>query len=502
MTLEQYEVWFVVGSQGLYGQEALDSVNEHGKRIAEALAAASEIPVRLVYRSVLTSSEGIRNFALEVNSAPQCVGVVAWMHTFSPAKMWIAGLKALQKPLCHLHTQYNRDIPWSSIDMDFMNLNQSAHGGREFGYAATRLGVDRKISVGHWESETVRHRIGAWARAACGVAALKSARIARFGDNMRYVAVTEGDKVGFESDLGASVNGYGLGDLVPYVESVTDAAIQTLVNEYDEQYTVAKELQPGGGRRKDLEEAARVELGLRTFLEEGGFNGFTDTFENLHGLSHLPGLSAQRLMSDGYGFGAEGDWKTAALLYAAKVMDAGLDGGTSFMEDYTYHFEPGNEQVLGAHMLEICPSISSVAKPSLEIHPLSIGGKADPVRLVFDSGTGPAINLSVVDMGGRLRLVLNEVDVVEPQKPLPNLPVARALWRPRPSLETAAAAWIHAGGAHHTVFSRALTSEHIRDFAEMLGTELVTIDDNSDVESIKEKLRWNEVYYRLDRVGR
>jgi L-arabinose isomerase len=497
MNLEQYEVWFVVGSQQLYGSEALRQVREHATRIADGLNAAREIPTRVVFRSVLTSSSGIRSLAQEANASEQCVGVIAWMHTFSPAKMWLSGLSALQKPLCHLHTQYNRDIPWSSIDMEFMNLNQSAHGGREFGYAASRLGVERKVVVGHWESEQVQRRLGTWARAACGVAALSAAKIARFGDNMRYVAVTDGDKVGFQADLGVAVNGYGLGDLTPFVDGVTDKAIDELVAEYDESYAVAAELRTDGERRSDLREAARVELGIRAFLDQGGYNGFTDTFENLSGLHHLPGLSAQRLMADGYGFGAEGDWKTAALLYAAKVMDRGLAGGTSFMEDYTYHLEPGNEQVLGAHMLEICPTISAAAKPSVEIHPLSIGGKADPVRLVFDAGRGPAVNFSVIDMGGRFRIILNEVDVIEPQEPLPNLPVARALWRPRPNLETAAAGWIHAGGAHHTVFSRALETEHIRDFCEMLGIELVTIDGESDIPSIKERLRWNDLYYRL-----
>jgi L-arabinose isomerase len=422
------------------------------------------------------------------------------MHTFSPAKMWIGGLYNLRKPFVHLHTQFNRDIPWSTIDMDFMNLNQSAHGDREFGYLCTRMGLSRKVVVGHWQDPEVLGELATWSRAACAWHDAQGARIARFGDNMRDVAVTEGDKVEAEMRFGYAVNGYGLGDLVASVDRVDDSAVDALALEYDELYDVVSSLRPSGARHASLRDAARIELGLRAFLEDGGFKAFTDTFENLHGLRQLPGIAVQRLMADGYGFGAEGDWKTAALVRAMKVMAAGLVGGTSFMEDYTYHFDPEGMKVLGAHMLEICPSIAGNAQPSLEIHPLSIGGKEDPARLVFDARTGPAVNVTLIDVGERFRMVVNEVEVVPPDEPLPKLPVARAVWLPRPNLKTAAAAWILAGGAHHTGFSQALTVAHLEDFAELAGVELVTIDATTSLTGFKRELRWNDVYY--GRAGR
>jgi L-arabinose isomerase len=493
--LDRLEVWFVTGSQHLYGDDALQEVAEHAREVAMALDQAEEIPVEVVCKPVVTTADAVRQICEEANSASGCVGVIAWMHTFSPAKMWIGGLSALRKPLAHLHTQFNRDIPWSSIDMDFMNLNQSAHGGREFGHICTRLGKARKVVVGHWQEPVVRERLCVWARAACALNDARGAKIARFGDNMREVAVTEGDKVAAQIRFGYSVNGYGMGDLVAFVDSASDSDIDALLAVYDEEYELAKELADGGGRRADLRAAARIEVGLRGFLEDGGFVAFTDTFENLHGLRQLPGVAVQRLMADGFGFGAEGDWKTAALVRAMKVMSHGLNGGTSFMEDYTYHLEPGSSKVLGAHMLEICPSIAAVGRPSLEIHPLSIGGKEDPVRLVFDTGPGPAVNVAMLDLGHRFRMLVNEVDVVEPDEPLPKLPVARAVWVPKPELATAAGAWILAGGPHHTSFSQALTTEHLEDFAEMLGVELLVIDGSTSLRQFKTELRWNEAYY-------
>jgi len=492
--LNHLEAWFVTGSQHLYGDEVLRQVAEHSRQIAAGLSQSEHVPVRVVFKPVLTTPEAISTLCGEANAAKQCVGLICWMHTFSPAKMWIAGLTALGKPLLHLHTQFNRDIPWSTIDMDFMNLNQSAHGGREFGFICTRLRKARKVVVGHWQEDEVQRRLGAWLRAACARHDAQGARIARFGDNMREVAVTEGDKVEAQLRFGYDVSGYGLGDLVQYIRAVGDAEIDRLAAEYDEQYTVAAPLRPGGERRESLRQAARTELGLRAFLEEGRFAAFTDTFEDLHGLEQLPGVAVQRLMADGYGFGAEGDWKTAALVRAMKVMSAGLPGGTSFMEDYTYHLDRAGMKVLGAHMLEICPSIAG-AKPSLEIHPLSIGGKADPVRLVFTAATGPAINAAVLDLGNRFRMLVNELDVVPPDEPLPKLPVAHAVWVPRPNLKTAAAAWILAGGPHHTAMSQALTSEHLEDFAEMTGVELLTIDASTRLAEFKKELRWNEGYY-------
>ncbi len=496
--LEKFEAWFVTGSQQLYGEQVLEQVAEHSQIIARALSQSHKIPINVVFKPVLTTPEEIYSLCMEASAAKNCVGLITWMHTFSPAKMWIAGLKALQKPFLHLHTQFNRDIPWDSIDMDFMNLNQSAHGGREFGFIGTRMRRERKVVVGHWQDEGVLAQLAVWMRAACAWHDAQGARIARIGDNMREVAVTEGDKVEAQIRLGYAVNGYGIGDLVQYVDAVTDSEIDALIAEYGEQYVIPDSIGPNLNQSQPVREAARIELGMRAFLEEGGFKAFTTTFETLHGLEQLPGLAVQRLMADGYGFGAEGDWKTAALVRAMKVMSAGLDGGTSFMEDYTYHLHPDGMKVLGAHMLEVCASIAE-GQPSLEVHPLGIGGKADPARLVFNVPPGPALNASVIDLGNRFRLIVNAIDVVPPDAPLPRLPVARVVWVPQPDLPTAATAWILAGGAHHTSFSQALTAEHLEDFAGMAGLEFVLIDGDTKLRQLRQELRWNEVYYHLAR---
>ena len=496
--LKKYEIWFVTGSQHLYGPKTLETVAEHSREIVAALSASTKMPVKVVFKPVLTTPEAILQLSLDANSSPACIGLITWMHTFSPAKMWIGGLTRLTKPFAHLHTQYNREIPWSEIDMNFMNLNQAAHGDREFGFIGSRLRLERKVVVGHWQDEQVITELSGWARAACAWADWQGSKLARFGDNMRDVAVTEGDKVQAQIQFGYDVYGYGVGDLVKVVNDASETEVNKMVQAYLDEYDVAASLLPGGEKHASLKEGARIEVGMRNFLEAGNFTAFTTTFEDLHGLSQLPGLAVQRLMRDGYGFGAEGDWKTSALVRAMKVMSQGLKGGVSFMEDYTYHFSASGDKVLGAHMLEICESIAA-NKPKLEILPLSIGGKADPVRLIFDAFTGPAIGASIMDMGNRFRIVANEVDVVPTDQPLPNLPVARALWLPRPNLKTAAAAWIFAGGAHHTSFSFALNADHLRDFSSIAGVEFLIIDDNTTVNGFKDTLRWNEMYYHLSK---
>jgi L-arabinose isomerase len=496
--LKDNEVWFVTGSQGLYGEAILKKVAEDSQKIAAGITQSGKLPVRVVFKPVVTSPEAIYAICAEANNAKNCIGIITWMHTFSPAKMWIAGLKALQKPFLHLHTQFNRDLPWSTIDMEFMNLNQSAHGDREFGFIGSRMRLDRKVVVGHWQDKDVLSQLATWVRAACAWYDLQGAKIARFGDNMREVAVTEGDKVEAQIRFGYSVNGYGVGDLVKFVSVVSDSEIDRLVAEYDDNYKVAESLRPDGSQRGSLREAARIELGMRTFLENGGFKAFTTTFEDLYGLAQLPGLAVQRLMADGYGFGAEGDWKTAALVRVMKVMGSGLDGGTSFMEDYTYDLNKESPKVLGAHMLEVCASIAG-SKASLEIHPLSIGGKDDPARLVFTVPSGPAINATLLDMGNRFRMVVNEVDVIQPEKPLLKLPVASAVWIPRPNLKVAAAGWILAGGAHHTGFSQSVTTGMLEDFAEIAGLEFLVIDNETELSEFKKELRWNDLYYHLSK---
>jgi L-arabinose isomerase len=491
-SLDPYEVWFVTGSQSLYGEETLRQVAEQSQAVADGLGG---LPVTVVWKPVLTDSDAIRRLALEVNARDDVIGVIAWMHTFSPAKMWIAGLDALQKPLLHLHTQANVELPWNDIDFDFMNLNQAAHGDREFGYIQTRLGVARKTVVGHVSNPVVRQQVEDWQRAAAGWAASRTLKLARFGDNMRYVAVTEGDKTEAELRFGVQVNTWGVNELVEAVDAASDADIDALVQVYLDSYDVVPELQPGGERHQSLRDGAAIELGLRSFLEEGGFGAFTTSFEDLGGLKQLPGLAVQRLMAEGYGFGAEGDWKTAILVRVANVMGAGLPGGASLMEDYTYDLVAGDEKILGAHMLEVSPTLSS-AKASLEIHALGIGGKDDPVRLVFTADPGPAVVVAMSDMRDRFRLVANVVENVSAPD-LPQLPVGRAVWKPAPDFATSAACWLTAGAAHHTVMSTAVGIEVFRDFAEIAATELVVIDEDTTVRGFQRELRWNQAYYRL-----
>ncbi len=488
--------WFLTGSQGLYGPETLDQVASQSRQIVDTLNGSDLLGTDVAWKPVLTDANAIHRLVLEANADPRCIGVIAWMHTFSPAKMWIRGLDALQTPLLHLHTQAGVSLPWAEIDMDFMNLNQAAHGDREFGYIQTRLGVARKTVVGHASDPSVTARIASWQRAARGYAAIRRLRLARFGDNMRNVAVTEGDKVEAEHRFGVSVNTYGVNDLVAVVDSVTDAEVDALISEYADLYDLDSVLAPAGDQHDALRYGARIEAGLRTFLTDGGFGAFTTNFEDLGGLRQLPGLAVQRLMADGYGFGGEGDWKTSVMLHTLKAMAVGQPGGTSFMEDYTYHLGPGTPKILGAHMLEICPTIAA-GRPRIEIHPLSIGNREDPVRLVFDAATGPAVILGICDLGDRFRLVSNVVDVVEPDEPLPSLPVARAVWEPHPNLATSAECWLEAGGPHHTVLSTALGVEELSDFATMAGTELLVIDETTTHRAFANELRWNQAYYRI-----
>lgn len=496
LNLKQFEVWFVTGSQHLYGPETLKQVARHSQEIARSLNKAAAIPVKVVFKPVLVTPEAVTALCQAANNADRCIGLITWCHTFSPSKMWINGLKQLRKPVAHLHTQYNRDIPWSAIDMDFMNMNQAAHGDREHGFIWSRLRLPRKVVVGFWQEALVQSRLGAWARAAAAWADWQTARFVRFGDNMREVAVTEGDKVAAQMKFGFAVNTHGVGDLVNLVNQVTDKEIDDLVATYAELYELAPDLAKGGRRHKSIREAARIELGLRAFLTSGGFRGFTTTFEDLHGLVQLPGLAPQRFMAEGYGFAGEGDWKTAALVRAMKVMASGLKGGTSFMEDYTYHLHPAGKVVLGAHMLEICPSIAD-GRPSLQVHPLGIGGKADPARLVFNTPAGPALNAALMDFGNRFRLLINEVDTVKPEQPMPKLPVAQAVWKCRPNFEDACAAWIYAGGAHHTGFSHAVTTEMLEDFGTIAGLEVLVIDADTKIRQFKQELVWNDAAYGL-----
>jgi L-arabinose isomerase len=493
--LKSFEIWFITGSQHLYGEETLRQVDEHSTIIAEFLNTSPLIPVKVVFKPVVKTPDEILQICREANVAPNCVGVITWMHTFSPAKMWIGGLNALQVPLLHLHTQFNRDIPYNDIDMDFMNLNQSAHGDREFGFIMSRMGLNRKVVVGHWQSESVLEKINIWARVATAKYKMRHMKVVRFGDNMRQVAVTEGDKVAAEMQFGFSVNTHGVGDLVKYINQISEADIYTLIQEYEDTYDMMPSLLNGGLMRQPLIEAARIELGLKAFLEEGDYSAYTNTFEDLHGMRQLPGIGSQRMMAAGYGYGGEGDWKTSAMVHIMKVMASGMKGGNSFMEDYTYHFDPANPLVLGSHMLEICPSIAA-GKVKCEVHPLGIGGKEDPVRLVFNASAGPAINVSLVDMGNRFRLIVNEVEAVEVQEAFPKLPTARALWKPQPSMEVGLQAWILAGGAHHTVYSQNLTTEYIEDFAEMFGVELVVIDKNTTIRQLKNELNWNKTAFK------
>jgi L-arabinose isomerase len=489
--ISKKEVWFVTGTQHLYGPETLKQVAADSANIAAALGKSPKIQQKVVFKPILTTPDSITELCTEANNSKNCIGLITWMHTFSPAKMWIRGLSILNKPFLHFHTQLNRDIPWDSIDMNFMNLNQSAHGDREFGFIGSRMRLNRKVVVGHYQDQESIDRIAVWIRAASAFDDALNMKVARFGDNMRDVAVTEGNKVSAQMKMGYSVYGYGIGDLVKYVNNVSPAAIKKLLAEYGSDYKLTKTV----ASSDSLKEAARIELGMEAFLEAGNFKAFTTTFEDLHGLKQLPGLAVQRLMAKGFGFGAEGDWKTAALVRSMKVMSDGLKGGTSFMEDYTYHLDPKGMRVLGAHMLEVCPTIA-LGKPSVEIHQLSIGGKEDPARLVFKTSPGEAINVSVIDLGNRFRMIVNEVEVVKCPD-MPNLPVASVLWKPKPDLKKGAAAWILAGGAHHTGFSTAIDAEYLEDFAGMSGIEYVLIDDKCDLSSFRKELRWNELYYHI-----
>ena len=488
------EVWFVTGSQHLYGPETLTQVAKNSAEIVKALDASGGIPVKVVYKPTVKSTEEIYDTLTAANQEENCIGVITWMHTFSPAKMWIRGLTALQKPLCHLHTQFNRDIPWNSIDMDFMNLNQAAHGDREFGFMVSRLRKNRKVVVGHWSENSVQKSIGDWTRVAAAWDDWQGAKFARFGDNMRFVAVTDGDKVEAETKFGFSINTYAVGDLVEVINSVTDAEIDALVKEYEASYNMADNLLEGGDKRSSLIESARIELGLEKFLVEGGFKGFSDTFEDLHGMKQLPGIAVQRLMQKGYGFAGEGYWKTAALVRAMKVMGSGLDGGNAFMEDYTYHLDPEKPRILGSHMLEVDPVLAA-NKPSCEVHPLGIGGKEDPVRLVFNGKAGDSLVAALMDFGNRFRLLVNKTVGEEVKEDLPNLPVARIMWKPLPDFKTACTAWILGGGAHHTCYSENLSVEQLEDFAEMAGIESLVIDEDTTIRNFKESIRANEAYY-------
>lgn len=496
LQMKPYVFYFVTGSQHLYGPETLVQVEEHARTITISLDEDESVPFSIVFKPIVTTPDAIRDVCLAANSDENCAGIITWMHTFSPAKMWIAGLTELRKPLLHLHTQFNRDVPWDSIDMDFMNLNQSAHGDREYGFIGTRMDIARKVIVGHWENNEVRQRIGSWMRTAAAVIEGRSLKVARFGDNMREVAVTEGDKVAAQIQFGWSINGYGVGDLAEKINSVPEAEIDKLISQYDESYEIASETRENPDDMESIREQARIELGIRAFLTEGGFSAFTTTFEDLHGIQQLPGLAAQRLMADGYGFGAEGDWKTAALLRVLNVM-AGFEG-TAFMEDYTYHLEDGNEMVLGSHMLEVSPTIAAT-RPRIEVHPLGIGGKADPARLIFDGRSGKAVCVSIIDMGNRFRLIVNTVDALQPEEDMAKLPVARVLWKPEPSLREAVEAWIYAGGAHHTVFSYNVTVEQLVDWAEMVGIECIVIDKETSVTKLRNELRWSEAAWKFQR---
>ena len=490
------KLWFITGSQHLYGPETLKQVAANAATIAHALSADHSIPVEVVFKPIVTTPDEIRQACSDASSDASCIGLITWMHTFSPAKMWINGLSKLSKPICHLHTQFNRDIPWGDIDMDFMNLNQSAHGGREYGHLLTRMRIQRKVVVGHWEDAGVRAQLAAWAGVAAGWDEMQHLKVVRFGDNMRYVSVTDGDKVEAERVFGMSVNTHGIGDLVAVIDQSSDTDIDALCAVYADDYQLAPELAVGGMQHDSLRESARIEIGLRRFLQEGDYGAFTDTFEDLHGMMQLPGLPVQRLMADGYGFGGEGDWKHAALVRVLKVMGGGNAGRTSFMEDYTYHFDPAGARCLGSHMLEICPSISD-EKPRCEIHSLGIGGKADPVRLVFNAATGSAINASLVDLGNRFRFLVNTVESVAIEHAMPKLPVARVLWDAKPDLATAAEAWIHGGGAHHTAFSFDVSADQIEMLAEMAGVECVFIDEGTEIRSFKQDLRVGEIYYGI-----
>jgi len=495
LDLKKFEIWFVTGSQHLYGEETLRQVDEHSKIIAESFNNSPQIPLKVIFKPVVKTPDEITSICKEANNTPNCVGIITWMHTFSPSKMWINGLNILQVPILHLHTQFNRDIPFADIDMDFMNLNQSAHGDREFGFIMSRMRKNRKVVVGHWQSQSVLDKINIWSRVAVGKYKMQTMKVVRFGDNMRQVGVTDGDKVAAQMKFGFEVNTHGVGDLVKVINQISDAEIQNLIKEYEATYLMMSSLANGGAMRSSLIEAARIELGLKAFLEDGGYSAYTNTFEDLHGMRQLPGIGSQRMMAAGYGYGGEGDWKTSAMVHILKVMGIGMKGGTSFMEDYTYHFDPNNSMVLGSHMLEICPTITT-GQVKCEVHPLGIGGKEDPVRLVFNGATGSALNVSLVDMGNRFRMIVNEVEAVEVTQEFPKLPTARVLWKPQPNIEVGLQSWLLAGGAHHTVYSQNITTEYLEDLTEMFEVELIVIDKETTIRRLKNELRYNDVAFK------
>ena len=496
---DSLSVWFVIGTQHLYGPETLRQVADHAQQVVDGLNREAGLPVKLVAKPLVKSPDEALALCRDANHDNSCIGIITWLHTFSPAKMWIGGLSVLNKPLLQFHTQFNAEIPWDTMDMDFMNLNQTAHGGREFGFIGARMGLSHSVITGHWQDGQCHQRLGKWMRAAAARHASQQLKVARFGDNMREVAVTEGDKVAAQIQFGYAVNGWGVGDLVEVINQVSDGEVNALIDEYESLYRFSAVAAVNGEKRQNVLDAARIELGMKRFLDDEGCRAFTTNFQTLHGMTQLPGLAVQRLMAQGYGFAGEGDWKTAALLHIFKVMAGDRPGGTSFMEDYTYHFSPGNELVLGSHMLEVCPSIAKEDKPLLDVQFLGIGGKADPARLIFSTPAGPAVNASVIDMGDRFRLLVNLVDAIDQPQPLPKLPVANALWKAQPSLATASEAWILGGGAHHTVFSQALDVDDMRLYAEMHGIEIMVIDNDTTLPAFKDALRWNEVYYRLNR---
>lgn len=490
--MKKYEFWFLTGSQHLYGEETLRQVEEHSKIMVDGINKSGLVPCEIVYKPIVTTPDQITKIIKEANYDDNCAGIITWMHTFSPSKMWINGFALLEKPYCHFHTQFNRQIPDEEIDMDFMNLNQSAHGDREHGFIAARLRMPRKIVVGYWKDEDVIEKIGNWMRSAVGVAVSKNLKVMRFGDNMRQVAVTEGDKVEAQIKLGWQVNTVAVGDLVEVINQVTDKEIDDLLEEYKEKYIISTD------NLDSVRYQAKLEIAIKRMLDAEGCGAFTNTFEDLHGMEQLPGLATQRLSEAGYGYGGEGDWKVSAMTHIMKQMAEGLDGGTAFMEDYTYDLTKGKELSLGAHMLEVCPTLAG-DKPKIEVHPLGIGGKEDPARLVFKGRPGDAIVASLVDMGGRLRLIVQDIEAVDPIYEMPNLPVARVMWRAMPDLLTGAECWILAGGAHHTVLSYALNASHMQDFAEMMGIEFVHINKDTKVDEFKQMLFLQDIAWKLNR---
>jgi len=494
MDLKKFEYWFIVGSQDLYGEETLKQVAGHARIMTDEFNKDPLLSGTVVLKPTAITPQAVRVLFEQANADTACAGIITWMHTFSPSKMWIQGLSINRKPLLHLHTQFNRDIPWASIDMDFMNLNQSAHGDREHGYIHARMRLPVKVIAGFWQDTKLRRRMGVWMRASAARKDGMESVVVRFGDNMREVAVTEGDKVEAQIKFGWQVNTWGIGELASRYAQINAARAEKLAEEYEALYELAPDVKKGGAARGAMLEQARIEIALKEMLEAENAGAFTTTFQDLHGLPQLPGLACQRLMEQGYGFGAEGDWKQSMLTRAAKVMAQGLRGGVSFMEDYTYHFEPGREAALGAHMLEICPSIAE-SKPRIEVHPLGIGGKADPARMVFNAAPGPSVLATLIDLGGRFRMVVNEIETVKIENEMPKLPVARALWKPYPNLAGAAEAWIICGGAHHSVYSSALTAEYFRDWAEMSGIEFVLIDRNTVADRLRDELRRSEAYW-------